>query len=230
MVQTTGIKPDIEESWKKTLHEEFIAEYFSELKRFLVEEKRRSTVFPPGKQIFATYNFTPFYDVRVVILGQDPYHGLNQAHGLSFSVPNGITKPPSLRNIFKELNSDLDIPVPQNGNLENWAQQGVMLLNATLTVRANQAGSHQNKGWEQFTDATISALSEKRENLVFLLWGNYARAKQNLIDENKHYILQAPHPSPFSANRGFLGCKHFSKTNEFLQSKGLPGINWNPVE
>ena len=226
MVQNRGIKPEIEDSWKKILNNEFNAEYFRELKRFLVEEKKRYNIFPPGNQIFAAFNYTPFNAVRVVILGQDPYHGRGQAHGLCFSVPNGVTRPPSLRNIFKELNNDLGVPIPDNGNLEKWAGEGVLLLNATLTVRANQAGSHQNRGWELFTDATISALSEKCENLVFLLWGNYARAKQNLIDQKKHCILQAPHPSPFSADRGFFGCKHFSKANKFLSGHGLHDIDW----
>lgn len=220
------IKPQIEETWKNLLYDEFKKEYFVKLKEFLIDEKKKYTVYPPGSQIFAAFNHTPFDSVKVVILGQDPYHGPGQAHGLCFSVPKGIPVPPSLQNIFKEINSDLGLPIPNNGNLEKWAKQGVLLLNATLTVRANQAGSHQNKGWETFTDAAIKALSDYHKGLVFILWGNYAQAKARIIDANKHFILTAPHPSPLSANRGFFGCKHFSKTNRLLISIGKEPIDW----
>ncbi|MEJ5317597.1 MAG: uracil-DNA glycosylase [Tenuifilum sp.] len=221
------MKPQIEETWKNVLMDEFKKDYFIKLKEFLVEEKKKYTVYPPGSQIFAAFNHTPFNSVKVVILGQDPYHGPGQAHGLCFSVPKGTSAPPSLQNIFKEINSDLGLPVPNHGNLEKWAKQGVLLLNATLTVRANQAGSHQNKGWETFTDAAIKALSDHHMGLVFILWGNYAQAKTYIIDTNKHFILTAPHPSPLSANRGFFGCKHFSKTNRLLTSIGKEPIDWS---
>jgi len=221
------INPDIEPSWKEMLIEEFNQPYFLSLKEFLVEEKKKYTVYPPGKFIFNAFNLTPFDDVRVVILGQDPYHGSGQAHGLCFSVPDGVPPPPSLVNIFKEIKSDLGIRAPQHGNLEKWAQQGVLLINATLTVRANQAGSHQNKGWEKFTDRVIQDLSDKKDNLVFLLWGNYALAKAAIIDGSKHHILKAPHPSPLSASRGFFGCRHFSRTNEILRQNGLKEIDWS---
>ena len=220
------IDPVIENSWKEALSEEFQKEYFFSLKKFLSSEKKKYKVFPPGSDIFAAFNYTTFDKVKVVILGQDPYHGLGQANGLCFSVKDGIPKPPSLQNIYKELNSDLNIPIPVSGNLQNWAKQGVLLLNATLTVRAGQAGSHQNKGWELFTDEAIKSLSEKRENLVYILWGNYARAKKELIDAEKHFIVESPHPSPFSADRGFFGSKPFSKTNDFLKSVGLSEIDW----
>jgi uracil-DNA glycosylase len=226
MVQTDKINPRIESSWKDVLQDEFNADYFFDLKQFILLEKKRYTIYPPVDLIFSAFDQTPFDKVKVVILGQDPYHGKGQAHGLCFSVPDGMVKPPSLKNIFKELNNDLGLPIPDHGNLEAWAQKGVLLLNATLTVRANQAGSHQNKGWEIFTDAAIQALSEKRENIVFILWGNYARAKLKLIDQNKHFILEAPHPSPFSAERGFFGCKHFSKTNKLLRDVGLEEVDW----
>lgn len=183
-------------------------------------------MFPPGNKIFSAFNHTPFDKVKVVILGQDPYHGEGQAHGLSFSVPEGIAKPPSLVNIFKEINADLGLPIPTTGNLEKWADQGVLLLNATLTVRANLAGSHQKKGWENFTDAAIKKLSKKRENLVFILWGRFAQNKEVLIDAGKHCILKSAHPSPLSAYNGFFGCRHFSKTNEYLRSKGIGEIDW----
>lgn len=224
---TAEINPQIEETWKKVLNEEFQKEYFIKLKQFLIEEKKRYMVYPPGSQIFAAFNQTPFNKVKVVILGQDPYHGQGQAHGLCFSVPKGVPMPPSLQNIFKELNSDLGLPIPTHGNLEKWARQGVLLLNATLTVRANQAGSHQNKGWEIFTDATIRSLSDQCKGLVFMLWGNYAQAKASIIDSRKHFILTAPHPSPLSASRGFFGCKHFSKTNRLLLSVGKEPIDWS---
>lgn len=223
----TKVKPEIDESWLKVLQDEFAAPYFLELKKFLLEEKKKYRIYPPGSRIFSAFNHTPFEKVKVVILGQDPYHGPGQAHGLCFSVNKGITKPPSLVNIFKELHDDLEVPVPPHGNLESWARQGVLLLNATLTVRARQPGSHQNKGWEQFTDAAIRVLSEKRSGLVFLLWGSYAQAKASMIDNGKHHILQAPHPSPFSAARGFFGCRHFSATNNLLKARGEEAINWS---
>jgi uracil-DNA glycosylase len=221
------INPAIEDSWKQVLDNEFNKPYFSELKQFLVAEKQRFRVFPPGPAIFNAFNHTPFPAVKVVLLGQDPYHGYGQAHGLCFSVPEGVPKPPSLINIFKELNSDLGIPPPSHGNLTKWALQGVLLLNATLTVRENQAGSHQGKGWETFTDAAISALSEKREGLIFMLWGNYAISKRELIDNSKHFILTAPHPSPLSASRGFFGCRHFSQTNNLLKQMGKEPVDWS---
>jgi len=220
------VNPKIEESWKETLTNEFGSQYFALLKEFLVREKSKYTVYPPGQLIFNAFQLTPFDRVRVVILGQDPYHGPGQAHGLCFSVPRGIESPPSLVNIFKEIQSDLGIPVPSHGNLEKWARQGVLLLNATLTVRANQPGSHQRKGWENFTHAVIRTLSEKRVGLVFLLWGKFAQEKEALIDINRHYILKAAHPSPFSAYNGFFGCRHFSKTNEILRRHGLEEIDW----
>ena len=223
----TEIKPVIEESWRDILTGEFDAPYFRELKEFLLEEKKKFRVYPAGQDIFNAFNHTPFQEVRAVLLGQDPYHGPGQAHGLCFSVPAGITFPPSLRNIFKELHTDLAIPVPASGDLSPWARQGVLLLNATLTVRSNTAGSHQGKGWEIFTDGVIKAISDKLENVVFLLWGNYAKAKAGLIDKNKHHILEAAHPSPFSAHNGFFGCKHFSKTNELLSVAGKGEINWD---
>jgi uracil-DNA glycosylase len=222
----TNVNPTIEESWKNILANQFNASYFTQLKAFLVAEKSQYQIFPPGPQIFNAFNFTPFDLVKVVLLGQDPYHGPGQAHGLCFSVPDGIAKPPSLQNILKELNSDLGIPVTQIGNLEKWAKQGVLLLNATLTVRAHQAGSHQNKGWETFTDAAIKALADQREHLVFILWGNYAQAKESLIDSSKHLILKTVHPSPMSVTRGFFGCKHFSKTNDYLRKHNIKEIDW----
>ncbi|MCF8235031.1 MAG: uracil-DNA glycosylase [Bacteroidales bacterium] len=220
------VKPVIEESWGNVLKEEFNSEYFAKLKKFLIEEKSNYRIYPPGPQIFSAFNHTPFGRVKVVILGQDPYHGKGQAHGLCFSVPEGIRLPPSLQNIYKEIENDLGVKMPVKGTLTGWAKQGVLLLNATLTVRANIAGSHQNNGWEEFTDAAIRQLSAKRTGLVFLLWGNYARAKEQLIDHTKHHILKAPHPSPFSANRGFFGCGHFSKTNDILKNQGKEMIYW----
>jgi uracil-DNA glycosylase len=222
----TQVNPQIESSWKEVLQNEFSAPYFATLKEFLLEEKKKFVIYPPGKLIFNAFNHTPFEQVRVVILGQDPYHGKGQAHGLCFSVPEGITPPPSLVNIFKELHDDLGIPVPNHGNLVKWADQGILLLNATLTVRANQAGSHQGKGWEQFTDAVIRKISEQRTGIIFLLWGKYAQAKEEIIDMRKHYVLKAAHPSPFSAYNGFFGCKHFSRANELLQRHGLTPIDW----
>ena len=220
------IKPVIEESWKDALTEEFEKPYFLELKEFLVAEKKKFRVFPPGNLIFNAFNRTPFKNVKVVLIGQDPYHGFRQAHGLCFSVPDGISKPPSLQNIFKEIEQDLGFPPPVSGNLEKWADQGVLLLNATLTVRENQAGSHQNKGWETFTDAAITRLSTDLTGRIFVLWGNFAIAKRNLIDAGKHHILTAAHPSPFSANKGFFGCRHFSKINEILRNMGKAEIDW----
>ena len=220
------VNPRIEESWKAALEGEFDKQYFKELKEFLVDEKSKYAVYPPGGLIFNAFRLTPFDRVRVVLLGQDPYHGQGQAHGLCFSVPPGISAPPSLVNIFKEIERDLGIPVPSHGNLERWARQGVLLLNATLTVRANQPGSHQRKGWETFTNAVIGKLSEKRVGLIFLLWGKFAQEKEALIDTNRHYILKAAHPSPYSAYNGFFGCRHFSKTNEILKKHGLEEVDW----
>lgn len=219
------IAPKLEEGWLNVLKPEFEKPYFSDLKSFLVREREQFTVYPPGNRIFAAFDYTPFEEVEVVILGQDPYHGPGQANGLCFSVSDGVRQPPSLVNIFKELKTDVGCDIPLSGNLEKWAKQGVFLLNATLTVRANTAGSHQNKGWEQFTDSVIKTLSDKKENLVFLLWGNYAKAKAELIDANKHLVLTAAHPSPL-ARGAFFGCKHFSKTNEYLGAKGKKTINW----
>jgi len=222
-----SINPQIEESWKHVLQEEFDAPYFQGLTEFLREEKKKHIIYPPGPLIFSAFNHTPFNRVKVVILGQDPYHGPGQAHGLCFSVPDGVPHPPSLVNIFKEIESDLGIPVPKSSNLTKWASQGVLLVNAILTVRANEPTSHQNKGWETFTNAVIRNLSEKRKNLVFLLWGNYAQAKESLIDSGRHYILKAAHPSPLSANRGFFGCRHFSRTNQILSEQGVNEIDWS---
>jgi uracil-DNA glycosylase len=221
-----AIDPIIEEGWKQVLMEEFQSPYFSSLKEFLVEEKRTHKFFPPGFLIFNAFAHTPFNRVKVVILGQDPYHGRGQAHGLCFSVPGGVPQPPSLVNIFKELHSDLGIPVPAHGNLEPWADQGVLLINATLTVRENQAGSHQNRGWERFTNRVIERTSELHDGVVFLLWGRYAQAKEGLIDGNKHLVLKAAHPSPLSAHNGFFGCRHFSRTNEYLEQHGKEAIDW----
>ncbi len=223
---TENIKPAIEESWYQVLKDTFDAPYFYKLKLFLLEEKKRYRIYPPGNKIFEAFNLTPFDKVKVVILGQDPYHGHGQAHGLCFSVQEGIKPPPSLVNIFKELSDDLGIPPSDNGNLSSWARQGVLLLNATLTVRAAQAGSHQKKGWEIFTDTVIKTLSKQKEGLIFLLWGNYAQAKSALIDKTHHHILKAPHPSPLSAFNGFFGCKHFSKTNLLLEKQNKKPINW----
>lgn len=213
-------------SWKKYLSNEFKGDYFRQLIDFVRQEYQTQTVYPPGREIFRAFDCADFEDVRVVIIGQDPYHGPGQANGLCFSVREGVTFPPSLRNIFKEIQNDLGKPIPKSGDLERWAQQGVLLLNATLTVRASAAGSHQNKGWEQFTDAVIKAISDHKTNVVFLLWGAYAQKKGEIIDRNKHLVLMSAHPSPFSADRGFFGNKHFSKTNEYLKSKGLKEIEW----
>ncbi len=220
------INPQLEDSWNDVLSKEFSSKYFNDLKSFLKEEKKKEIIYPPGKLIFNALNLTPFNKVKVVIIGQDPYHGKGQANGLCFAVNDGIKQPPSLYNIFKELSADIGIAVPKNGNLEKWAKQGVLLLNSILTVRANQAGSHQNKGWEIFTDKIIYELSDRRTGLVFLLWGRFAQNKATLIDQTKHHILKASHPSPLSAHSGFFGCRHFSKTNEILKDQGMEEIDW----
>jgi len=217
----------IEESWNAKLKSEFEKPYFIELAAFVKSEYQSQTCYPPGIHIFAAFDFAPFEAVKVVILGQDPYHGPGQANGLCFSVNDGILKPPSLQNIFREIQQDLGTPIPESGNLERWAAQGVFLLNATLTVRAHQAGSHQNKGWELFTDEVIKTISNEKEGVVFLLWGGFAKKKAKLIDANKHLILTSGHPSPLSANRGFwFGNKHFSKANAYLNEKGKKEIIW----
>ena len=224
---TLNINPALEESWKLVMKEEFTKPYFIELKKFLLQEKADGQIiYPTGSQIFNAFNLTPFSDVKVVILGQDPYHGEGQAHGICFSVPDGVKPPPSLQNIFKEINSDLGIEIPLSGNLERWARQGVFLLNSLLTVRANQPASHHKKGWEQFTDKVIETISKEKTGVVFLLWGRYAQDKESLIDHSKHFILKAAHPSPFSAYNGFFGCKHFSKTNELLKQQMKIEIVW----
>lgn len=216
----------IHESWKKLLQEEFNKPYFEELTAFVKKEYGSKTVFPPPKDIFKAFDLCPFDQVKVVILGQDPYHGPGQAHGLCFSVNDNVPPPPSLINIYKEISSDVGGEMPKTGNLERWAKQGVFLLNAILSVVAHQPTSHQNKGWEEFTDAVIRLISEKKEHVVFMLWGKYAISKAWMIDDKKHLVLTAPHPSPLSASRGFFGCKHFSKANEFLKAHGLDEINW----
>ncbi|RLD84556.1 MAG: uracil-DNA glycosylase [Bacteroidetes bacterium] len=216
----------IEESWKILLKDEFKKEYFASLVDFVKSEYNKYKVYPPGKNIFSAFDHCYLDDLKVVILGQDPYHGVGQANGLCFSVSDGITKPPSLLNIFKEIKEDIGSEIPQSGNLEPWAKQGILLLNATLTVRANQAGSHQNKGWEIFTDAVIKTISDKKEGLVFLLWGAYAQRKGAVIDHNKHHVLSSAHPSPFAAHKGFFGNKHFSKTNDFLSNSAKQTIQW----
>ncbi len=219
-------RPDIHPSWYDQLANEFNSNYFTKLKSFLISEKAGQTVYPPGSKIFSAFNRTPFTSVKVVILGQDPYHGEGQANGLSFSVSPGIKIPPSLKNIYKEIQKDLNLPLPETGDLSKWADQGVLLLNAVLTVRHKQPGSHQKHGWETFTDAVIKKISDEKKGVVFLLWGNFARSKKALIDSTKHHILEAPHPSPFSAHTGFFGCGHFSKTNEILEKQGQKPIDW----
>jgi uracil-DNA glycosylase len=219
------VNPSIDESWKHILLNEFSSPYFLKLKEFLLEEKKKHVIYPPGNLIFSAFNLTPFNKVKVVIIGQDPYHGAHQANGLCFSVSEGINPPPSLKNIFKELHTDLNIPVSYSGNLEPWAKQGVLLLNATLTVRANNPGSHQKKGWETFTDAVIRSISDNKKGIVFLLWGNFAQTKEALINKDKHFILKAAHPSPL-ARGAFFGCRHFSKTNKILIHEGQQPINW----
>ena len=217
----------IAESWKNHLSSEFEKPYFVNLTQFVKEEYANHTVYPPGNLIFNAFSHCSFEDVKVVILGQDPYHGARQANGLAFSVADGISIPPSLLNIFKEIHEDVGKSIPKSGNLERWANQGVLLLNATLTVRAGAAGSHQGKGWEQFTDAVIQCISSEKEGIVFLLWGSYAQKKGSIIDAQKHHILKAKHPSPMAANYGgWFGCRHFSQTNAYLQSKGKKEIDW----
>jgi uracil-DNA glycosylase len=216
----------IEPSWKALLQPEFEQPYFSELIDFVKKEYQSHTIYPPGKEIFNAFDLCPFDEVKVVILGQDPYHGPGQAHGLCFSVRDGVDFPPSLRNIFKEINGDVGAPIPPSGNLTRWANQGVFLLNATLTVQAHFAGSHQRKGWETFTDAVIKTISDNKDHVVFLLWGAYAQRKAELIDKTKHLVLESVHPSPLSAPRGFFGNHHFSKANQFLMAKGLEPIEW----
>ena len=216
----------IEDSWKARLQDEFDKPYFAALTQFVRNEYAAGTVYPPGREMFAAFDACPFDDVRVVILGQDPYHEPGQAHGLCFSVNDGVQFPPSLVNIFKEIESDLGRPMPSSGNLMRWAKQGVLLLNATLTVRAHQAGSHQNKGWEAFTDAVIHRLATERNHIVFILWGSYAQRKGSFIDRNRHCVLQSPHPSPLSAYRGFFGNKHFSRANAYLIANGYKPIDW----
>lgn len=219
----------IEAGWKEVLKTEFTKPYFEQIVHFIKTEKaQRKTIYPPGPLIFNAFDKTPFDKVKVVILGQDPYHGYGQAHGLCFSVPAGIDLPPSLVNIYKELKSDIGLPIPTIGNLTQWATQGVFLLNASLTVRAAEPMSHAKTGWAQFTDAVIKKISDEKKGVVFLLWGRFAQDKQILIDASRHYILKAAHPSPLSAFSGFFGCKHFSKTNEILMKQGLQPIDWNP--
>jgi uracil-DNA glycosylase len=216
----------IEESWKGQLEKEFDKEYFEQLSQFVKNEYMTQTVYPPGKDIFRAFDSCPFDHVKVVVLGQDPYHGAGQANGLCFSVKDGMRYPPSLQNIFKEIHNDLGKPIPTSGDLERWARQGVLLLNATLTVRDSSPGSHQNKGWETFTDTVIRRISDEKANVVFLLWGAYAQRKGEVINRAKHLVLMSAHPSPFSADRGFFGCRHFSQANEYLKSKGLKEIDW----
>ncbi len=222
------VNVNIEPSWYEVLKEEFASEEFKALKQFLLEEKNAHIIYPKSKDIFRAFELTPFEKVKVVLLGQDPYHGSGQAHGLCFSVQDGKPFPPSLKNIFKEMAAEFEIAPPSNGNLSYLAEQGILLLNATLTVQDGQAGSHQGRGWERFTDRAISALNEKREGLIFLLWGRFAQMKGELIDENKHYVLKAPHPSPLSASRGFFGCGHFQEVNDILMSAGKEPITWLP--
>ncbi|HEY0651733.1 MAG TPA: uracil-DNA glycosylase [Chryseosolibacter sp.] len=216
----------IAQTWKDRLATEFEKPYFATLIDFVKKEYQSATIYPPGKEIFRAFDCCDFENVKVVIIGQDPYHGPGQANGLCFSVREGIRMPPSLVNIFKEIKQDLGKELPASGDLGRWADQGVLLLNATLTVKAGSPGSHQNKGWETFTDAVIKKISDEKENVVFLLWGAYAQKKGEVIDRSKHYVLMSAHPSPFSADRGFFGCKHFSKANQYLKSKGLKEINW----
>lgn len=217
----------IEASWKEMLKHEFTKPYFLQVATHLKTERATgATVYPPGNLIFNAFNTTPFDEVKVVILGQDPYHGTGQAHGLSFSVPDGVPPPPSLVNIYKELNKDIGLPIPKTGNLTKWAKQGVFLLNAILTVRANEPASHAKIGWMDFTDAVIKKISAEKKGVVFLLWGKFAQEKQVLIDETKHSVLKAAHPSPFSADKGFFGCKHFSRTNKLLMDQGMDAIDW----
>ena len=217
----------IEESWKRELEAEFKKPYFQQLTAFLkIEKMQGKTIYPPGSLIFNAFTKTPYDQVKVVILGQDPYHGPGQAHGLCFSVPSGIAPPPSLINIYKELRQDIGMQIPTSGDLSHWAVQGVLLLNAVLTVRANEPASHSRSGWMNFTDAVIRKISDQKKGVVFLLWGKFAQDKQDLVDGTRHFVLKAAHPSPFSADKGFFGCKHFSKTNELLSSRGITPIDW----
>lgn len=216
----------IEPSWKSRLQDEFEKEYFINLANFVKKEYKQNKIYPPGPLIFNAFDKCPYDNLKVVILGQDPYHGPGQAHGLCFSVKEGVAFPPSLTNIFKEIYNDIGTQPPETGNLERWAEQGVLLLNATLSVRAGQAGSHQNKGWEQFTDEVVRLIATEKEHIVFILWGSYAQKKGESIDRTKHLVLESPHPSPLSANRGFFGNKHFSKTNDYLVEHGLDPVKW----
>ena len=216
----------IEESWKNVLQDEFNKEYFSSLVEFVKGEYQKHTIYPPGNLIFNAFNHCPYDTLKVVIIGQDPYHGPGQAHGLCFSVKEGITFPPSLKNIFKEIQNDIGVDMPKSGNLERWADQGVLLLNATLTVKAHQAGSHQNKGWEKFTDSVIEIIANKKSNVVFILWGAYAQRKAAIVNREKHLVLESVHPSPLSASRGFFDNNHFSKCNSFLEKHGLTPVQW----
>ena len=219
----------IEASWKEVLHKEFTKPYFEQIAAFLkIEKAQGKTIYPPGSLIFNAFDKTPFNKVKVVLLGQDPYHGPDQAHGLCFSVQDGVPPPPSLQNMYKELNNDIGMPIPKTGNLTKWATQGVFLLNASLTVRAGEPMSHSKIGWAEFTDAVIKTISSEKKGVVFLLWGRFAQDKQVLIDETRHYVLKAAHPSPLSAHNGFFGCKHFSKTNAILRQQSLEAIDWNP--
>lgn len=221
-----NIEAEIEASWKSRLYNEFQQPYFLSLKQFLINEKAHATVYPAGANIFNAFNSTPFDKLKVVILGQDPYHGPNQAHGLAFSVQDGVQHPPSLQNIFKELHDDIGCAIPQSGNLSRWAEQGVFLLNTVLTVRAGEAHSHKEHGWENFTDAVIRLISEEKEHVVFILWGRPAQSKATLINNTKHLIIRAPHPSPLSAYRGFFGSKPFSTTNTYLSQHNCSPVDW----
>ena len=218
----------IEESWKEVLKDEWNKHYFQQITAHLKTERATgATIYPPGQLIFNAFNTTPFNDVKVVLLGQDPYHGKGQAMGLSFSVPDGVRPPPSLENIFKELHTDIGMAIPKSGNLTKWAQQGVFLLNAILTVRAKEPASHQKTGWQEFTNKVIQVISDKKEGVIFMLWGKFAQDKQVLIDETKHFVLKAAHPSPYSADKGFFGCKHFSKANDLLMKQSKEAIDWS---
>ena len=222
------LKKKLHPSWLVKLQNEFKSPYFESLNVFLTQEINKETIYPDEEKIFEAFNQTHFENVKAVIIGQDPYHGVNQAHGLSFSTEEGFKLPPSLRNIFKELNSDLKLEIPKSGNLSKWAKEGVLLMNSILTVRAKTPGSHQNKGWEKFTDSVINLLSNERENIVFILWGKYAQEKESLIDTEKHFIIKSAHPSPLSAHNGFFGSKPFSKCNDYLESSGVSPVNWSP--
>lgn len=227
MTDTATRSIQLDESWKAVLQSEFEQDYMRQLRAFLLAEKQAGqTIYPPGPEIFAALDATPFDQTRVVIIGQDPYHGPNQAQGLCFSVRQGVAVPPSLQNIYKEMASDLDVPIPAHGDLSVWARQGVLLLNAVLTVRAGQANSHQGKGWEAFTDRVIASLNEQRQNLVFILWGSYAQKKGSMIDRDRHFVIRSPHPSPLSAHRGFFGSQPFSRCNQYLRQTGQQEINW----